>query len=81
MSCDQTPKGQIPSRDTPRWPDSQEDRTKGEQNPKLTEPVVDPILRWQNVMWPDSKVDRIQVDKHAGEQNAKWTYAQMEKVL
>ena len=34
---------------------------------------METILRGQNVMWPDFKEDRIQVDKHAGEQNAKWT--------
>ena len=42
---------------------------------------MEAILRWQNVMWPDSKEDRIQVDKHAGEQNAKWTWSQIEEVL
>ena len=32
-------------------------------------------------MWPVFKKDRIQVDKHAGEQNAKWTWSQIEEVL
>ena len=34
---------------------------------------METILRGQNAMWQDFKEDRIQVDKHAGEQNAKWT--------
>ena len=28
-----------------------------EQKAELTEPIVDTILRGQNVMWPDSKVE------------------------
>ena len=44
--------------------ESQVDRTKREQNPELTEPIVDTILRGEDVMWPHSKVEKIQVDKH-----------------
>ena len=54
----------IPSRQPPRWTDSQVDRTKSEHHPELKEPIVDTILLGQIVMWPDSKVDRIQEDKH-----------------
>ena len=43
--------------------ESQVDRTKREQNPELTEPIVDTILRGEDVMWPGSKVDKSQVDK------------------
>ena len=32
---------------------------------------MDTILREENVMWPDSQVDRIQVDKHPGGQTPK----------
>ena len=67
------PIGWIPSTHTPWWPDSQVDRTKREQNPEFSEPIVETILRGENVMWPVFKEDRIQVDKHAGEQNSKWT--------
>ena len=42
---------------------------------------METILRGENVMWPVFKKDRIQVDKHAGEQNAKWTWSQIEEVL
>ena len=58
--------GQIPSRQPTRWKDFEEDRTKREKNPELTEPRVDTILRGQNVTWPGSREDRIQVDKHPG---------------
>ena len=36
--------GQHPSGQTPRWTDSQVDRTKKEQNPDWTDPAVDTIL-------------------------------------
>ena len=54
----------IPCRQPPRWTDSQVDRTKSEHNPDLTEPIVDTILLGETVMWPDSKVDKIQEGKH-----------------
>ena len=56
--------GQNPSRQTPSWRESQVDRTSSEHNPELTEPKVDTILFGENVIWPDSKVDKIQDDKH-----------------
>ena len=62
---------QIPIRHTPRRTDSQVDRTKSEHNPELTEPIEETILRGRNVMWLDSQVDKIQVDKHTLEQNPK----------
>ena len=58
------PSGQKPRRQTPSWIESQVDRTKREQNPELKEPIADTILRGEDVMWPDSKLDKIQVDKH-----------------
>ena len=30
----------------------------------MTELIVDTILLGENVMWPDSKVDKIHEDKH-----------------
>ena len=64
----ESPDGQNPSRQTPSWIDLQEDGTKSEQNLELTEPNSDTILRGPNAMWPDSQVDRIQVEKHPGGQ-------------
>ena len=65
--------GQIPRRQPTRWKDLEVDRTKREKKQELTEPILDTILRGQKVMWPGSREDRIQVDKHPGEQNAKRT--------
>ena len=56
--------GENPSRQTPSWTESQVDRAKREQNAELTEQIMDTILFGENVMWPDSKVDKIQEDKH-----------------
>ena len=63
--------GQNSSRQTPSLTDFQEDRTKREHKAELTEPIVETILRGQNVMWPDSLGDRIQVGKHPVGQTAK----------
>ena len=68
------------------WPNSkvdriQVDRTKREQNPELTEPILSTSLDGQNVIWPDSQEDQIQVRKYPDEQNAKWARSQIEKVL
>ena len=62
---------QNPSKQTGRRIDSKVDRTTRRQSLELTEPIVDTILGEQNVMWPDSIVDRIQVDKHQGGQALK----------
>ena len=66
-------RGQNPSIQTRRWTDSQVDRTRPRQNRELKEPVVGTIIRGQNVMWPDSMVDKIQIDKHLGGQTPKYT--------
>ena len=39
----------------------------------MTEPIVDTILFGENVIWPDSKVDKIQDDKHPVGQISKKT--------
>ena len=57
------PSGQNQSRQSPGWTDSKVDRAKGKHNPELTKPILDTSLYGQNVMWPDSQVDTIQVNK------------------
>ena len=68
---DRLPRRRMASRQTPRWTDSQVDRTERQQNQHLTEQVVDRILCGQNIMWEDSREDRFQVDKHPDAQTLK----------
>ena len=65
--------GQNQNRKSPRWTNSQVDATNSEENPDLTEPIVDTILHGHNVMLPDSKLDGIKVDRTKSEQNPDWT--------
>ena len=65
------PSGQKPSRQTFSCTDFQEDGPKREQKRELTEPIVDRILRGQNVIWLHSQVYRFQVDKHPDGQTPK----------
>ena len=61
----------ISNRKSSLWTQSQVERPKHEQNPELTDPIVYKILRRQIVMWPDSQLERIQVEKHPGGQTTK----------
>ena len=65
--------GQNQNRKSPRWTNSQVNAINSEENPDLTEPIVDTILHGQNVMLPDSKVDGGKVERTKSEQNPDWT--------
>ena len=65
---------QISSRQPPSWTNSQEDRTKREQNQELKESIVDTILLGQNVMWPDS-----QDGQNSSRQTPSWTNFQEDR--
>ena len=73
--------GQNQNRKSPRWTNSQVDATNSEENPDLTEPIVDTILHGHNVMLPDSKLDGIKVDRTKSEQNPDWTEPAAKTIL
>ena len=73
--------GQNQNRKSPRWTNSQVDAINSEENPDLTEPIVDTILHGQNVMLPDSKVDGVKVDRTKSEQNPDWTELAVDTIL
>ena len=56
--------GQNSNRQTPSWTDFEENRTKREQKAELTEPLVETHQREQNVMFPNSQEDTLQINKH-----------------
>ena len=65
--------GQNQSRQSPRPTDSKVESTKIEHNPELKEPIMDTILSGQNVMWLDSQIYGLQVDRHPDGQTPKKT--------
>ena len=82
----------IPSRQSPKWTDSQVHKTKSEHNSELIEPIVDRILLGENVMWSDSQNRQnssrqpsswtdSQVDRAKREQNAELTEQIMDTIL